>query len=201
MLLPGNMTPPPKSETMVRRTCTPEVPCPPSSPPDMALLGMLLAGSTMLPVSVVVLSTCVALVRLTCTSDAKEVFCASCIMGEGNPSVGFRVQGFRVYGVGFRTPHTPAAKKHFQDIRFRVESSWFMVYASGFRLLYQSTLGLRVIKQRRRVWLVGCRALLHHKTASETYPDTPGIGTVLNLRTNTSQRCAAVPRRARVECS
>ena len=50
--------------------------------------------------------------------------------------------------------------------------------------VYHSTLGLRVIKRKKK----GCRCIQHLS-----------IGTVLNLRTTTLlQKCAAVPRRARI---
>ena len=56
------------------------------------------------------------------------------------------------------------------------------------RLLYHSTLGLRVIKKREKE---GGEASLRAERG--VLP----IGTVLNLRSTTLQKCAAVPRRAR----
>ena len=65
--------------------------------------------------------------------------------------------------------------------------------------VYHSTLGLRVIKKKEEVCQLDVGQHRTHVTLSgiEEVGKRP-IGTVLNLRTTTSQKCEAVPRRARI---
>jgi hypothetical protein len=112
---------------------------------------------------------------------------------------GFRVQGsgFRVQGPGFRvgvvvTVHLQMGGRLSRNVK------WFRggLVFQAHRLLYHSTLGSRVIKKKKRMG--GRRPACH----LGMYPDTPiPIGTVLNLRSNPSQKRAAVPRRARIKGS
>jgi len=83
------------------------------------------------------------------------------------------------------------------------------------RLLYHSTLGLRVIKTRRETEADLGGAMLSKEirfifdfSEPEIYSSQVNVvgreglvGTVLNLITTTLHKCAAVPRRARIEGS
>ena len=109
----------------------------------------------------------------------------------------FRISGFRVQGAGFRVQgsglRVQGSEFRVQGSGFRVQGPGSRVQGSGFWVQGPGSCGGRLTwtgppnpsrtPSRRSCWSVG----------TCTRASSPGV-----LRTTTSQKCAAVPRRARI---